>query len=311
MDASVPQVSVVIPHWNAGDLTQKCIAQFENWRYPRDRLDVLVLDNASTDGSSKPLREAVAAYARQGLRIRYWRFDAHPGLTAALTQALAWVDAASDYVMRLDNDVRLDDGALQALIDLAEDRRDVGVLGPRIVHADRPQVLQAGAIWINWYGGRERMEDPERPVECDTLLGAVMLFRHEALRKLGRWFRPDLYLFHEEIEICHALRTLGYRTMYDPSATAMHDAGTSTGRRKALAVYLDHRNRTLLQKEIIGTWKTCFRTLGLLPRVPFRVRRLRTMAPVWGLIDGILGRPIPLSWWRRQIEGAPFRRPEG
>ena len=167
----------------------------------------------STDGSSKSLRAAVAAYARQGLRVRYWRFDAHPGLTATLTQALAWVDAASDYVMRLDNDVRLDDCALRTLVDLAKTRREISVHGPRIVHADCPQELQAGAIWINWYGGRDRMGDPEQPVECDTLLGAVMLFWLEALRRLGRWFRPDLYLFSEELEICHALRTLGYRTL--------------------------------------------------------------------------------------------------
>ena len=308
-NTSLPQVSIVIPHWNAGDITRRCLVQLETWRYPQDRLDVLVVDNASTDGSSKSLRAAVEAYARRGLRVRYRRFEAHPGLTAALTQALAWVDAESTYVMRLDNDVRLADEALQILVEVAESRQDVGVLGPRIVYAHRPWELQAGAIWVNWYSGRDLMKDPEYPVECDTLLGAVMLFRHEALHKLGRWFRPDLYLFHEELEICHALRTFGYRTLYVPSATAMHDAGTSTGKRKALAVYVDHRNSVVLQKEIIGAWKTWFRVMSLLPRLPVRAWRLRTMAPIWGFIDGILGRPIPLSWWQQQIEGAPFRRP--
>lgn len=308
-DSKVPLVSVVIPHWNAGNRTITCLEQFSKWGYPRARLDILVLDNGSTDGSSAPLAEHIESLHQIGLPIRYHRFDLHPGLTAALTHSLTLVHPDSVYILRLDNDVDMDADALSVMVSLMQNRPDVGVAGPRLVYASAPDCLNGGAVWINPWGGRNRMEDPLHPVECDTLLGAVMMFRRSALHEIGRWFDPELYLFAEEPEVCWQLRQKGYATLFVPLAMGRHDTAQSTGKHSALSTYLSYRNHALIYTRMFPAWLSLLRNLNLFPRVLIRCWRSRTAIPLLGFIDGLMAHPLNDAWWQDMISSRPFRRP--
>ncbi|MEW5771869.1 MAG: glycosyltransferase family 2 protein [Pseudomonadota bacterium] len=306
---AAPLVSIVIPHWNAGKRTLVCLDQFQKWDYPRDRLDILVLDNGSTDGSSQPLAEQVDALRAQGLPIRYHRFDQHPGLTASLTQSLALTQADSVYLLRLDNDVDMNADALSVMVSLMQARPDIGVTGPRLVYASAPDRLNGGAVWLSPWGGRNRMEDPDQPVECDTLLGATMLFRRSALQEVGRWFDPGLYLFAEEPEVCWQLRRRGYATVFVPQALGRHDTAQSTGKHSALSNYLNYRNHTLVYARMYPGRVALLRNLHVFPRILARCWRERTTIPFWGFMDGLLARPLNDAWWQEMISAKAFRRP--
>jgi GT2 family glycosyltransferase len=302
-------VSIVIPHWNAGNRTQVCLAQFARWDYPLAKLDILVLDNGSTDGSSTPLAEHVTTLQQEGLPVRYHRFDLHPGLTASLTRAMSLFHPDSAYLLRLDNDVDLDGDALSAMVNLMQARPEVGVTGPRLVYACAPDRLNGGAVWLNRWGGRNRMGDPDKVVECDTLLGAAMLFRKDALQKVGRWFDPELYLFAEEPEVCWQLRRRGYATVFMPQALGRHDTAQSTGKHSALSNYLNYRNHTLVYARMYPRAVCLLRNLHLFPRILVRCVRERTFIPLLGFVDGLLARPLNDAWWQEMISAKAFRRP--
>lgn len=308
-EGSVPLVSIIIPHWNAGSRTLNCLAQFSNWTYPRESLFVVVLDNGSTDGSSDILTERIAWLRRDGLEIHYRRFSLHPGLTQSINMGLEQLPAETKYVMRLDNDVTLAPDALDVMVRFLEGHPGAGVVGPRIVYASNPERLNAGAIWINPWGGRNRMEDVADPVECDTLLGAVMLARNEALKKIGRWFDPELYLFAEEVEFCWQLRSHGFSAHYVPDAVAYHDTALSTGKHSSLSTYLNYRNHTMVYNQITSVPVSIFRHLNLFPRVLVRSARQRSWVVLLGYLDGLCRRPLNDGWWQEQIASPAFRRP--
>lgn len=307
--AGYPLIFIIVPHWNAGGRTLRCLQQFRRWSYPLDRINIFVQDNASSDGSSDALKSGVEALVNEGLSIRYNRLPAHPGLTQSINMALSQCPADAKYVMRLDNDVELSHEATAAMVQYLEFQTHVGILGPRIVYASDPSRLNAGAIWLNRWGGKNKMEDASAPVACDTLLGAVMLARLSALEKVGRWFDPKLYLFAEENEICWQLRRFGLESHYLPSALAYHDTAQSTGRHSSLSTYLNYRNHVLVANQMTSIPVSVVRNLNLALRIPVRCLRERSWVALYGFWDGLIKRPLNNCWWEQQISSPTFRRP--
>jgi len=308
-NTAYPQVSIVMTHWNAGTKTQTALGQFYDWDYPLENLEILVLDNASTDGSSDALAQFVQTLRGKSLNIKYHRLEQHPGLTAALNFALTLLNPDAKYLMRLDNDVLLDANALSNLVALMETREDTGLVGPRLVYTSQPTLLNGGALWLNRWGGKGRNEDRAEATECDTVLGAIMVFRRSAIQEIGRWFDPELYLFAEEPEISWQLRRKGYKTVFEPKAFGHHDTKVSLGKHSALSTYLNYRNHTLLHRRMHSFGVILCRNIQLVPRILVRCLRNRSVVPLLGVIDGLLGRQLNVAWWEEMITNKKFRRP--
>jgi GT2 family glycosyltransferase len=307
-----PKVSVLIPHWNAGDQTIKCLDQISKWDFPLEQLEIIVQDNGSTDGSSELIRQTVDSLRLKHLgRWIFRRLEKHPGLTASLNLALDLVSPDTVYLLRLDNDVFLASDALSSLVIEMEKESKIGVCGPRFVYDSDPTKFQAGAIWIDWWGLRGLMEDPSVPVECDSLLGGAMLVRKEAVERLGRWFEPSFFLFHEEGEFCQAIKQLGYSTLYVPYAQARHRTALSTYKHSDLCAYLSAHNYISFIRKYASPLQRC---LNYIIQGVLALRwwiQGRGLVRWWGFWDGLLGRPLNADWWQFQIVARSFSRPKG
>lgn len=305
-----PLVTVIVCHWNAGDRTARCLQQIPGWDYPLDRIEVIAQDSASTDGSAPVTQRAIEAIAAQNPgRWLFRRLESHPGLTAAMNEAVQIASPESKYFLRLDNDVELAADCLGTLVEAMEQGHDVGAAGPRIFYAKERSRLQAGAIFINWWGLKGVWADPPGPTEVDTLLGAVMLVRRKAVEALGRWFDPEFFLFQEEGEFCQAILRSGFSSLYIPSAHAWHDSATSTGKHPPLSEYLSAHN------SIVFFRRYSTRTQFLVSTAVALARALKTRVAGrgpfswWGVVDGLLRRRLSKSWWQSQIRTATFERP--
>jgi GT2 family glycosyltransferase len=122
-------VRVVVVNHNGGDLTLACLASLQRSEWPQDRLDVVMVENGSTDGVAARVRAELPA-------VRVIDAGGNLGFGGGCNLALADLDGV-DYVALLNNDAQVEPGWLEPLVDALEDDPSVGAANPKILFSDR------------------------------------------------------------------------------------------------------------------------------------------------------------------------------
>ena len=271
-----PHVTIVILAWNGRALTEACVASYLAQQYPS--FDVLVVDNASTDGTPAALR------ARFGDRIRLVE-NAHNllfagGINVGLRLAL---ESRAEFVLISNNDVEADPGVLAALVGRAATDEHIGAVGPKIFYFEPRDVLWfAGGelpLWRGWShhrGLRERDQGQhDTPRDCDYLTGCAFLARRAAFVTTGL-FDAGFAMYAEDADWCFRARTHGWRLVYEPRAQLWHHVSAASGARSWYKI----RRRTVSQWRFLrrharwyhaltipfGTLLEALRVLGVLVR---------------------------------------------
>jgi GT2 family glycosyltransferase len=231
------QVGFVIVSWNTRELLARCL---ESLRASAEagRAEVVVVDNASEDGSAELVRERFG-WATLLARERNLGFGPAVNLGAAST--------SGGFVAAANADLELGPEALEALLAAARAAPEAGAFAPRLVMPDGKVqhsvhsfpslrlavVFNLGlASWIPGLGDRLCLEgrwDPDRDREVDWAHGALLLVRREAWDAVGG-FDPAQWMYAEDIDLCWRLRRAGWRTRYVPKAIVRHEVSAATAR---------------------------------------------------------------------------------
>jgi GT2 family glycosyltransferase len=207
------------------------------------RLDVVVVDNESTDGTRALVEERFPA-ARVVSSI-------NRGFSHANNRALETCTAR--YALLLNPDTEVLDGTFGQLVDEMDRRPDVGVIGVRQVMGDGqlyptirrfPNAARAlgDALGLDswkarpsWLGERDiDLARHETVQECDWTVGAFLLARREALLSAGL-LDERFFLFSDEPDLCLRIKRAGWRVFHLPSMTIVHHAGKAGVKPKLVA----------------------------------------------------------------------------
>jgi len=263
-----PQVSVIIITWNALPLLQRCFPSVAASTYPR--LEIIVADNASTDGSVTWIRQHFPE-VRIVQHPRNWFFSR--GNNEAIRKA------RGEFVILLNNDVEVSAGWIEPLVDALVATPDVGAAQPKMLqYHERTQFEYAGAAggFIDQYGypfTRGRIFDV---LEADAgqyddrrdvfwASGAAMALRREALSASG--LLDEQFEMHmEEIDLCWRLHRNGYRVQIVPESQVYHLGGSSLPKGAARKTYYNFRNNLLMLYKNLSPqqWRRTFPRRALL-----------------------------------------------
>lgn len=245
-------VSVVIVNWNAGELLDACLTALLASK-PVGTVQVLLVDNASTDGSQ--LR---AAQEHSGIEVL--QNTENGGFARAVNQALA--RAEGEFVLLLNPDVVLSPTAIPMLVAFMSQRPDVAVVGPKLLNPDGTVQGSARRDPSPWTGlfGRVALltrlfpnnpmslrELPglghvgDEPLAVDWVSGACLMVRRAAYERVGR-LDERFFLFWEDADWCRRFRDAGWKVCYLPSAIATHDVGVSCAQRPVRSAVDFHRS---------------------------------------------------------------------
>jgi hypothetical protein len=217
-----PLVHILTLNWNGMVDTLAFAAECRRQTYPN--LRVLVVDNASTDGSM----EALAAQFPEVERLynpENWGFPRamNVGLRHALQQG-------ADYVFVANNDTLLAPDMVALLVGAAQ-RYKADMTGPAIYYASEPDRL-----W--WLAGHrlpvlmelsfEQVPGDELPFEADFVTGCGMLISRQCLETVGL-FDERFFIYHEDNDYCLQVREAGLRVMAVPQAKMWHKVSTAMG----------------------------------------------------------------------------------
>jgi N-acetylglucosaminyl-diphospho-decaprenol L-rhamnosyltransferase len=228
-------LAVVIVNFNTGDWLERCLRSLEA---VRDGLavDVVVVDNASVDGS------ADIAEGMPGVRLI--RNPTNRYLSPAWNQGAAATDAP--YLLFLNPDTEWFAGSLGDLVRVAHDDPGAGIVGPMLRNVDGtvyasgrrfPGLVDGlGHAFVslvrsdNAFTRRYRMDDWDRstPRVVDWVSGACMLMPRSAFDAVGG-FDERFPLYAEELDIAMRLRDAGRHVLFTPEVEVIHAVGVSTG----------------------------------------------------------------------------------
>lgn len=231
-----PEVTIVVVSWNTRELLDRCLRAAYVSAPARTR-EVRVIDNASSDGSADWV-------ATRWPHVVLTRNIENRGYAPACNQGLR--AARGRYVLALNSDAFLVGDALEALVRHLELHPEVAAAGPRLLDADgstqRACARRAPRLLATLFGhtllpayvpalqGRLFGHYPpawyEQPGEPEVLSGACVMFRREALERVG-YLDDRLVINYDDVEWSVRARRAGQRLAYVPAAEVTHLGGAS------------------------------------------------------------------------------------
>lgn len=230
-------ISIVIVNWNVKPLLRDCLQSVFASEIDTAP-EVIVVDNASADGSAEMVR---AEFPQVTLIASAENLGFSGG------NNLGMAHARGEFAFLLNPDTTLPPDALRRLRDYLRENPSVGVVGPQLLWADgavqssrRRFPTPASMVWEstllerwfprNPFARRYRFEDtpPDRAMPVDWLVGAALFFRREIWTQVGG-LDETFFMYFEETDWCRRVANAGWAIHYLPAAKVVHFEGQSSG----------------------------------------------------------------------------------
>ena len=266
---------------------------------------VIVLDNASTDGSVPAIN---ASYPG----VRVVELDRNLGYAGnnnvGIRDALA---AGADWVFVLNEDTIVAPDALDCLMQAGESDPRIGILGPMVYHFNEPAVIQSaggklGRHWETWHLAQNQPDNSQycQPHDVDWISGCAILVRRAVIEQVGMLDERFFY-YYEETEWCLRAKEAGWRLVQVPQAKVWHKGVQRDYRPKPYVTYYSTRNHFLMMARHHAppmawayTWAQTLRTLlSWTVKSKWRSMRGHRDAMWHGMVDFLLQRwgPMPVD----------------
>jgi len=268
-----PALSYCIVNTNGREHLLACLAAIERTHPAGVEHEVLVLDNASEDGSAEAVRE-------RGGEIRLFALEQRAGKAANDSTLLR--EARGRYCLLLNEDTELQPGAAEGLLAALEADPAGGAAGAQLLDSKGEPVpcawrfpgvgtALAGAVFLHRRLTVQSVGARTRRV--DWAQSSALMVRREAAAEVG-YLDPAFFVYYDECDFCKRLAEAGWRTLFVPAAEAIHHDQLSTDLAAGLPRIVEfHRNRdkymrvhhgslAALAVRVLTAWSYALRTLA-------------------------------------------------
>ncbi len=249
-----PLVCIVIVIWNGVADTLECLRSLVEDDYPNK--EILVVDNGSSDDSVRRMQE-------EGFSVTLLSCPTNLGFTGGNNVGLAEARRrGAAYAFLLNNDTTVVSGALEKLVDAAENFSTAGILSPVVHYYDTPQEIWFSGAKLSLARGEAVHQigvvgsaTNSLPVECifrsEWVSGCAMLVRMDAVGQVGG-FDDRFFLTWEDVDWCIRMKGANWDVLVVPSARIYHKCGRSGARLTGVHRYYAVRNSLLLAAKHAG-----------------------------------------------------------
>jgi GT2 family glycosyltransferase len=256
------RVHIIIVTWNKQQYVIDLLNSISLLNYPREAIDILVIDNASTDNT-------VALIKSQFRDVHLICNEENIGGTGGFNTGLAWAFERQgyDYLWLLDNDVRVHTNALTEMQNVLEDQADVAVVGSTMMQLDSPHKINEMGAFLERGNGQllfnrhhqvvpslegkniealltddldlsRIISDCQSWMDVDYIAAASMLVRADVAKEAGLW--DDYFIHFDDVGWCQKIADKGYRIVVSARSVIWHmSAATKV---PSWILYYDNRN---------------------------------------------------------------------
>lgn len=261
---TLPYVSVIVVNYNGRTYLDACLRSLAAQSYPRDRIDVIFVDNASSDGSAEYVE-------REYPWARVLRAGSNLGFAGG--NNLGWSHARGEWVALLNADADAEPDWLAESVRAGSTAADIGGVAGHLVFRDEPTKVNSTGLEL-YRDGRAGDRDFGRVERTATRpggdvfggCGAALVLRRQMLEQVGL-FDDDLFMYYEDTDLAWRANRRGWRFVYAPRARVRHVFGGSAGVRSPLQIEYVERNRAMINLRH-APWMVALATvLGLFARL--------------------------------------------
>lgn len=224
------KLSIIIGNYNTYKLTKECIESIYKYR-PKCGFEVIVVDDASPDGSGLKLKSLEKEY-KKGIAKTAGRklivLQNLKNLGYVRTNNKGLLKSKGEYKLLLNSDTKVKENAIDNLLEFAEKQQDAGVVGSRLINKDgsiQESCFDFPTIWnvINYKKFAPQVDIPQI---VDVVVGASFLITPKAYKQVGRLNEKYISYF-EDFDYCREVNRIGLKTYYLPSSQVIHLHGES------------------------------------------------------------------------------------
>jgi GT2 family glycosyltransferase len=255
------KLSIIIPTYNAHEWIQGCLDSIKlHHPAPSHDYEIIVVDDRSSDDTVSIVRDMFP-----GVQL----FSNEQNVGFGKTVNVGLKAATGSYVLVLNNDTWMHDGALDAMISFLDTHPDAGIVGPKVLSGDGSlqnqcrRRIPTPAAALLYFSGVAKLfpknpkvagylmtaSDENQTTEVDAVSGACLMVRRTVLDTL-HGFDPEYYLYGEDMDFCWRAKLAGWKVVYYPEAVITHFGGQGgTGKKKLYATIEWHRAMWLFYRK--------------------------------------------------------------
>ena len=263
-------LSIVIVNWNTREDLLICLESLVQ-KGGHVSKEIFVIDNGSQDGSGKEVRKCF-------LNVHLIENLQNVGFARATNQGI--MASSGRYLLLLNPDTQIKEGTLETLTAFMDAHPEAGVAGAQLLNSDgskqnsianfpslATELLNKNVLrWFfpKTFPGKEK--DYVGPLEVDSVIGACMIVRRQALDQVGP-LDEDYFLFLEETDWCYRMKKVGWKVYHVPQAEIYHFQGRSAGIEREKAKIEYYQSRYLFFKKNRGRLQWFILLIGLVLRL--------------------------------------------
>ncbi len=257
------KIAVIILNWNGKEDTLECLESIQNMEHQVFNLEVIVVDNGSTDNSVDKIKKFIdSGKSTIKLLENQRNLGFAEGNNVGIKHAL---ENEADYVMLLNNDTQVDKNLLTELLKAMEENKTVGIVGPKIYFVSgyeyhrRYKETELGKViwyaggmidWRNVYASHRGVDEVDigqydKVEETDFTTGCAMLIKKEVFGQIG-FLDEKYFMYLEDVDFCLRAQKAGFKILYKPQGIVWHKNAQSSGQPgSSLQTYYLTRNRLI------------------------------------------------------------------
>ena len=214
----LPKVSVVLVNFRGIDDTLNAIKSIQETNYPREQLEIVVVDNASGDSSVEKLKNL-------GNQIVLVESSENLGFAGGVN--LGVKKSSGEIIGLLNNDAKCDINWINTAVDTFLNDKDVASVASKVLTWDGSAVDFVDGS-LTWYGmgyKREALKPTDEVIDFKREVlfgtGSAMFFKKDIFEQVGG-FDDRFFMFYEDVDLGWRLNLLGYKVIYEPKSIAYH-----------------------------------------------------------------------------------------
>jgi N-acetylglucosaminyl-diphospho-decaprenol L-rhamnosyltransferase len=232
-------VSVIIVNWHSQAFLEKCLESIYHRKVRNMRMETIVIDNASYDGSAEMVRERFPA-------VKFVQSERNIGFAGA--NNLGYRHSEGAALLFLNPDTEIAGYAIDRMRAVLESNPLAGAVNCRILNSDfsiqtsciQPlptilnQILDFEYVkmktpGLKFWGVKPLFEDADTPAEVEAISGACFMVKRDVFEEVGA-FSADYFMYTEDLDLCYKIRKAGYKIYHVREASMVHHGSASSNK---------------------------------------------------------------------------------